>query len=109
MEGLVNRDKKSMGKRLQQLEAENELLIEELEKLGGNIDEFTTNNNKDQAKKTKKNSTGGNEHSFLFSSSSSLYGVVSLSLSLLFTVSLSMFSGDPCWFFHFFSGNPFLF
>ena len=108
MEGLVNRDKKSMGKRLQQLEAENEVLIEELEKLGGNIDDFT--NNKDQANKSKKNSTGGNKNSFLFSSSSSsLYGVVSLSLSLLFTVSLSMFSGDPCWFFHFLSGNPFLF
>ena len=106
MEGLVNRDKKAMGKRLQQLEAANEALLEELEKLGGNIDEFT-NNNKDGKKKSNKNTNGGNERSFLFSSS--LYGVVSLSLSLLFSVSFSVYSGNPSWFFHFFSGNPFLF
>ena len=122
MEGLVNKDKRTMEKRIQRLEMDNDILIEELERLGGGASipnlglnndlskKRTSSTNRNNNNTNNSNTNGGKEStsiSFFFfvynlvtfrisSSFTSVgfYNVVYWSLSVLVRVSLSLYSGN---------------
>lgn len=86
MEGLVNKDKRTMEKRIQRLEMDNDILIEELERLGGGASIPNLGLNNDLSKKRTSSTNRNNNNTNNSNTNGALPGDIEIMVRMKSTI-----------------------